>query len=55
MYILGINGGVRSGNQDASACLLRDGKLVAASGRGAFSEDKVCKWRPSYKCDKILP
>ena len=28
MYILGINGGVRSGNQDASACLLNDGKLV---------------------------
>jgi len=30
MYILGVNGGVRSNNQDASACLLKDGKLIAA-------------------------
>ena len=36
MYILGINGGVRSGNQDASACLLRDGKLVAAAEEERF-------------------
>ena len=36
MYILGINGGVRSGNQDASACLLRDGKLIAAAEEERF-------------------
>ncbi|MEM7203773.1 MAG: carbamoyltransferase C-terminal domain-containing protein [Planctomycetota bacterium] len=31
MYILGISGGVLAGNQDASACLLRDGEVVAAA------------------------
>ena len=36
MYILGINGGVRSGNQDASACLLRDGKLIAGAEEERF-------------------
>jgi carbamoyltransferase len=36
MYILGINGGVRSGNQDASACLLEDGKLIAAAEEERF-------------------
>ena len=36
MYILGINGGVRSGNQDASASLLEDGKLVAAAEEERF-------------------
>ncbi len=36
MYILGINGGVRSGNQDASACLLNDGRLVAAAEEERF-------------------
>src|SRR5947209_19812157 len=36
MYILGINGGVRSGNQDASACLLKDGKLIAAAEEERF-------------------
>jgi carbamoyltransferase len=30
MYILGINGGVRIGNQDTSATLLRDGEVVLA-------------------------
>src|SRR5438876_250272 len=36
MYILGINGGVSSGNQDASACLLKDGKLIAAAEEERF-------------------
>jgi carbamoyltransferase len=36
MYILGINGGVRSNNQDASACLLKDGKIVAAAEEERF-------------------
>jgi carbamoyltransferase len=36
MYILGINGGVRSRNQDASACLLKDGKLIAAAEEERF-------------------
>ena len=36
MYILGINGSVRSSNQDASACLLSDGKIVAAAEEERF-------------------
>ena len=40
MYILGINGGVRSGNQDASACLLKDGKLIAAAEEERFLKIK---------------
>jgi hypothetical protein len=39
VYILGINGGVRSGNQDASACLLKDGKLIAAAEEW-FDDDR---------------
>jgi carbamoyltransferase len=30
MFWLGISGGVLAGNQDAAACLLRDGRIVAA-------------------------
>ena len=30
MYWLGISGGVLAGNQDGAACLLRDGRIVAA-------------------------
>ncbi len=30
MFLLGISGGVLAGNQDAAACLLRDGRIVAA-------------------------
>lgn len=30
MHILGINGGFRQGYQDVSACLIKDGKLIAA-------------------------
>ena len=30
MYILGISGGVRSGNHDPAAVLYQDGKLIAA-------------------------
>jgi len=46
MYILGIDGGVRSGNQDTSACLLKDGKLIAAVEeerflRIKFASDKM--------------
>ena len=40
MYILGINGGVRSNNQDASACLLKDGKLIAAAEEERFLKVK---------------
>jgi carbamoyltransferase len=40
MYILGINGGVRSNNQDASACLLEDGKLIAAAEEERFLKVK---------------
>jgi len=40
MYILGINGSVRSSNQDASACLLRDGKIVAAAEEERFLKVK---------------
>jgi carbamoyltransferase len=40
MYILGINGGVRSNNQDASACLLNDGRLIAAAEAERFLKVK---------------
>lgn len=30
MYILGINGGFRQGYQDVSACLVKDGEVIAA-------------------------
>jgi carbamoyltransferase len=36
MYILGINGGVRSNNQDASSCLLKDGRVIAAAEEERF-------------------
>jgi len=36
MNILGLSGGVRSGNQDAAAALLIDGQLVAASEEERF-------------------
>lgn len=38
MYILGINGSVRPNNQDASACLLNDGKIIAAA-----EEERILK------------
>jgi carbamoyltransferase len=31
MYLLGISGGVLAGNQDGAACLLREGRIVAAA------------------------
>ena len=40
MYILGINGSVRSNNQDASACLLNDGKIIAAAEEERFLKIK---------------
>ena len=40
MYILGINGGVRWNNQDASACLLKDSKLIAAAEEERFLKIK---------------
>src|SRR5712691_5960813 len=40
MYILGINGGVRSNNQDASASLLKDGQLIAAAEEERFLKIK---------------
>ena len=36
MYILGISGGTRQGNQDGSACLLKDGQLIAAAEEERF-------------------
>jgi carbamoyltransferase len=40
MYILGISGGVRQGNQDGSASLLKDGKLIAAAEEERFLKVK---------------
>jgi carbamoyltransferase len=31
MYLLGISGGVLAGNQDGAACLLENGRIVAAA------------------------
>lgn len=36
MYILEVNDIVRSNNQNASACLLKDGKLIAAAEEERF-------------------
>lgn len=40
MYILGLSGGIRHGNQDGSASLLKDGKLVAAAEEERFMKVK---------------
>ncbi len=40
MYILGINGGLRLGYRDASAVLLNDGELVAATEEERFNRVK---------------
>ena len=40
MYILGISGGIRAGNQDGSAALLHDGKLIAAAEEERFLKVK---------------
>ena len=45
MYILGISGGVSVGNQDGSATLLDDGKLIAAAEEERFLKVKFC---PGY-------
>jgi predicted NodU family carbamoyl transferase len=36
MYILEVNDIVRSNNENASACLLKDGKLIAAAEEERF-------------------
>lgn len=40
MYILGISGGIRHGNQDGSACLLHNGKIIAAAEEERFLKAK---------------
>lgn len=40
MYILGISGGIRHGNQDGSACLLHNGKIIAAAEEERFLKVK---------------
>ncbi len=45
MYILGISGGIRVGNQDGSATLLENGKLIAAAEEERFLK---VKFAPGY-------
>jgi carbamoyltransferase len=40
MYILGISGGVRQGNQDGAACLLKDNRIIAAGEEERFNRIK---------------
>lgn len=40
MLILGMNGGVRSGNWDAAAALVRDGQIIAAAEEERFTRVK---------------
>ncbi len=40
MNILGISGGVRSGNQDSAAAIIKDGKIVAAAEEERFNRIK---------------
>lgn len=40
MYILGINGGFRVGNRNATACLIRDNSIIAAAEEERFTRIK---------------
>jgi len=48
MYILGINGGFRQGYQDVSACLIKDGAVVAAIEEERLSRIKFSAGRLPY-------
>jgi len=40
MYFLGISGGFRPGNRDGAACLVRDGRIIAAAEEERFTRIK---------------
>ncbi len=48
MYILGINGGFRAGYQDVSACLVKDGEVVAAIEEERISRVKFSAGKLPY-------
>ena len=48
MNILGINGGFRPGYQDVSACLVKDGKVIAAIEEERLSRIKFSAGRLPY-------
>lgn len=48
MIILGINGGFRPGYQDVSACIVRDGELIAAVEEERLSRVKFSAGRLPY-------
>ena len=48
MMILGINGGFRPGYQDVSACLIQDGKVIAAIEEERLSRVKYSAGRLPY-------
>jgi carbamoyltransferase len=48
MTILGINGGFRPGYQDVSACIVKDGAIVAAAEEERFSRIKYSAGRLPY-------
>lgn len=48
MYILGINGGFRQGYQDVSACLIHNGKVIAAIEEERISRVKFSAGKLPY-------
>ncbi len=54
MVILGINGGFRPGYQDVSACLVRDGKVLAAIEEERLSRIKFSAGRLPYLSAKAV-
>jgi carbamoyltransferase len=48
MIVLGINGGFRQGYQDVSACLMRNGKVIAAIEEERLSRVKHSAGRLPY-------
>lgn len=48
MYILGINGGFRAGYQDVSACLVKDGEVIAAMEEERISRVKFSAGKLPY-------
>ena len=41
IYIIGISGGFRQGNYDASAVILKDGEVIAGVERGTTKPSKA--------------
>lgn len=55
MYILGINGGFRAGYQDVSACIVKDGEVIAAVEEERLTKIKFSAGKlPYYSIIEVL-